>query len=377
MAYLAAANVTVTLLAQDIEYVAGRIFTFPTVAFGDGALQYPALGIPMPVIAKFGMKKEIKRAFIEQPGNGFIYSFDRANQKLRIFLGAARDAITVANHVGVAPTGNVSAPAFTGDAMANITPTGNVAAPAFTGDAMANITPTGNVAAPAFTGDAMANITPAGNVAAPVFTGDAMANITPTGNVAAPAFTGDAMAPGTPTGNIANTSNVSGGTPTGNVAAPADHSHDLVVAANSAGAIDVDMGVNSANSKLVANVANAYTIPGGVAANGGVANAAIAAGAFTGDALGTHLHTSGAFTGDAMANITPTGNVAAPAFTGDAMAPGTPTGNVAAPAFTGDTMANLVHTVTGGGAVAEAALAEMDDGVAPAATTLYMQIIGQ
>ena len=344
MAYLAAANVTVTLLPQDIEYVAGRIFTFPTVAFGNGALQYPALGIPMPVIGKFGMRKEIKRAFIEQPADGFIYHFDRTNHKLRIFLGAARDAITGANHVGVAPTGNLAnlaAGAFTGDAISPGTPAGNLAnlaAGAFTGDALANITPTGNLA----------------NLAAGAFTGDALANITPTGNLAnlaAGAFTGDALA------NI---------TPTGNVAAPPNHSHDLVIASNATSQSDDNIGANTANNSLVGNIANAVTIPGGNAATGGVANAAVAAGAFTGDShapgtpTGNVANGTGTFVGAALANITPTGNVA------------NGTG-----AFVGDTMANLVHTVTGGGAVAEAALAEMDDGVAPAATTLYMQIIGQ
>jgi len=232
MAYLAAANVTVTLLPQDIEYVAGRIFTFPTVAFGNASLQYPSLGIPMPVIAKFGMKKEIKRAFIEQPANGFIYSFDRANQKLRIFLGAARDAITVANHINL----QIGAP------------------------------------------------------------------------------------------TVANHIDLA-------IAAPANHSHNLIVAANGAGA-PVDMvGVNVANQSLTTNTANVGTIVGGNATLGGVQEGAVPAPAN-------------------MANLVH---------------------SVGAPA----NMANLVHTVTGGGAVAEAALAEMDDGVAPAATTLYMQIIGQ
>ncbi len=316
MAYLAATDVTVTLTPQDFDRSPGDgigFRTFPQVDYGDGVLQYPALGIPMPAIGNFGFNFALRRVYIEQPANGFIYAFDRANQKLRIFLGAAQAAVTVAvaNHVGVAPTGNVAAPAFTGDAMANLTPTGNVAAPS----AHVGVAPTGNVAAPG-------------------------------------AHVGVA-----PTGNVANTTGVSAGTPTGNIAnASTDFVGDLIA----------DAGVNYTPTGNIANIS------------------------FEGDALPTHTHGAQAFTGDTPANFTHnapafTGDVPAnlshnaPAFTGDAKSPGTPTGNVAAPAFTGDAMANLTHTVTvtGGSAVAEAALAEMDDGVAPAATTLYMEMLGR
>jgi len=279
MAYLAAANVTVTLAQKDIVPLGmSKKMVFPSIAYGNGVLQYPALGIPMPAISYFGLKRAIERAFIEQPANGYIYHFDRTNHKLRIFLGAAQAAITVENHVGVAPTGNLA-----------------------------------NLVAGAFTGDALANITPAGNLA--------------------------------------------------NLVAAA-HSHDLVNAANTE-TYDVAIGVHEANTTLAGNIANAVTIPGGNATLGGVANA-------------TPGNSSGDFVGDPVAPGTPTGNVANGTgdFVGDAMAPGTPTGNVTAD-FVGDAPANLTHTVTGGGAVAEAALAEMDDGVAPAATTLYMQMVGR
>lgn len=294
MAAITAADVTVTLNPEDIDRSPdGRIGirTFPTVQYGNGVLTYPALGIPMPAIGKFGFHFAIKRAYIENPGNGYIYSFDRANHKVRIWLGAARDAITVANHVGVAPTGNIANLTFVGDALANITPVGNLA------------------------------------------------------NLAAGAFTGDALAP---TGNLANL-------------APAAHSHDLVIAANTE-TFDVGIGVHEANTTLCGNIANAVIIPGGNATLGGVANT-------------TPANGSGDFVGDAVA---PTGNVANGTgdFVGDELAPGTPAGNVTAD-FVGDAPANLTHTVTGGGAVAEAALAEMDNTVAPAATTLYMEMVGR
>ena len=304
MAYLTASSVTVTLNPEDIDRSPdGRIGirTFPSVAFGDGDLQYPALGIPMPNIGAFGFSFAIKRAYIENPGNGYIYSFDRANHKVRIWLGAAV-AISVANHV------NIALPA----------PTGNLANLAFAGDPVAPGTPAGNLA----------------NLAAGAFTGDALANITPTGNLA-------------------------------NLAAAA-HSHDLVVAANSQGDADVDVGVNVANLSLVGNAANAATIAGGNATTGGIANT-------------TPGNGTGDFVGDALAPGTPTGNVANGTgdFVGDPLANITPAGNVTGD-FVGDTpsnLANLTHTVTGN--TAEAALAEMDAGVAPAATTLNMEMVGR
>ena len=230
MAYLAATDVTVTLDTRDIDYsMLGKTRSWPQLDFGNGALQYTALGIPMPAIGVYGFLKQLLRVFIEQPANGFIYHFDRINLKLRIFLGSAISAITVAN-------------------------------------------------------------------------------ATQTGNVAAPA----------------NHANIQ-------VPAPANHSHTLVIAANTAGAIQDAVGCNSAN-KLVAAANGPYNIPGNVAANGGVVDGAVPAPAN----IANLMHN-------------------APAFTGD---PHT-------------------HSLVGAGGTAEAALAEMDDGVAPAATTLYMEMVGQ
>jgi phage baseplate assembly protein gpV len=234
MAALTAADVTVTVNPEDIDRSPdGRVGmrTFPTVQFGNAALTYVALGIPMPAIGKFGFHFAIKRAYIEQPGDGYIYSFDRANHKLRIFLGAAQAAITVANHV----------------------------------------------------------------------------------NIAVPA----------PTAVL-----------TSKTVAIEAHSHGLEVASNSAGdpvVASSALYANSTGPRLQANQAANVLIPGGVAANGGVANA------------------------------TATGNVSSNAISVTA----------------GANLTDLTHTVTGGGAVAEAPLAEMDNTVAPAATTLYMEMVGR
>jgi hypothetical protein len=198
MADLTAANVTVTLNPEDIDRSPdGRIGirTFPVVSFGNGALTYPALGVPMPALGKFGFNFAIKRVYFEQPANGFIYHFDRTNHKVRIFQGAGAGTIAVANHVNIA------------------------------------------------------------------------------------------------------------------VPAPANHSHDLIVAANSQGAEDVGVGVNATNTALVGNIANATTIVGGNATKGGVQAAAVPAPAN----IANLTHTvSGAGSAGALVEL---GNVAVAAVT--------------------------------------------------------------
>jgi hypothetical protein len=142
---LVAADVVVTLLPEDMDYSPqAKTESLPDITFGagDGSLLYPALGIPMPDMSKFGMRKEIKRVFIEEAANGFIYHFDRVNHKLRIFQGA--------------PAGAVAAPAFTGTQAhltgeaEDYTPAGSIAAPVFTGQA-GPLVELGNVAVPVTT----------------------------------------------------------------------------------------------------------------------------------------------------------------------------------------------------------------------------------
>jgi hypothetical protein len=86
------------------------------------------------------------------------------------------------------------------------------------------------------------------------------------------------------------------------VPAPANHSHSLVIAANTAGAVDQLIGANASNSKLVANANGPFTIPGNVAANGGIADGAVPAPAN----IANLTHNAPAFTGDSH---TPTGNI--------------------------------------------------------------------
>jgi len=137
MADLTAANVTVTLNPEDVDRSPdGRIGirTFPIVQFGNGVLLYPALGIPMPVLGKFGFNFAIKRVYIEQPADGFIYHFDRANHKLRIYLGAgshSHDLVIASNavHTYNVGIGTLEANSSLSSNVANaVTIPGNIAA---------------------------------------------------------------------------------------------------------------------------------------------------------------------------------------------------------------------------------------------------------
>jgi len=89
MADLIATNVAVTLDPRDLDY-SGQALTksYPSIAFGDGALTYPANGVPLPDKGEFGMKKAIKRVFIQPPLNGYIYKYDKTNHTIRIYQSA-------------------------------------------------------------------------------------------------------------------------------------------------------------------------------------------------------------------------------------------------------------------------------------------------
>lgn len=106
MAHFASTDVTVTIASRDREIAgaaAGRNMSIAAVAFGDGALAYDTGGIPMPAIGSFGFRNEIKMGLIEQPpANGFIYKYDAANRKIKIFTQGITTGSTAA---GVAENG--------------------------------------------------------------------------------------------------------------------------------------------------------------------------------------------------------------------------------------------------------------------------------
>lgn len=219
MGDIALSGVTVTLPVTNI-FVPQTFplrYSFPVLSFGNASDTYPTHGIPLPPISKLGMERAIKFLDIEPPVDGYVYGYDRTARTanpvgptgtIRIFQGAAQSALTVANHVGVAPTGNVA----TSGATSGGTPAGNVASASHSHDlvilannagmgtqviaagantanhALVSNTAGGDtiVAGNSATTGGVANTTPANST----FTGAALATHTHTSG----AFTGDAPA---------------------------------------------------------------------------------------------------------------------------------------------------------------------------------------
>jgi hypothetical protein len=100
MADLAASNVTVA-----IEYksnVPRLRLSLVTLSFGDGALTYPAGGIPLPTpFSKYGMVTSILRMICDFD-NAYVYQYDAANHKLLVYYG---DYSNAADGVLVQATG--------------------------------------------------------------------------------------------------------------------------------------------------------------------------------------------------------------------------------------------------------------------------------
>lgn len=99
MTAIASTDVTITLAPQDADVMTGlKTISFPTIAFGNGTLTYPTGGIPLPAIGKFGMKRQLKMLLLQQPSaNGFVYKYDAANHKIKIFTQGMTTGSTAAS----------------------------------------------------------------------------------------------------------------------------------------------------------------------------------------------------------------------------------------------------------------------------------------
>lgn len=118
MTAFASTDITVTLNAPERDIGGGGVFkniSIATIAFGNGALTYATGGVPMPAIGRFGMKRAVDLMLIEQPSaNGFIYKYDAANNKIKIFTqgfltggtvaGAAENGALVTDSAGAEAT---------------------------------------------------------------------------------------------------------------------------------------------------------------------------------------------------------------------------------------------------------------------------------
>jgi hypothetical protein len=113
MAAIASSNVTVTVNVGNREIAgggAGKNLTLATVAFGNAALTYPTGGVPLPDKSRFGFHRAIEFAAIQGPLDGFVYKYDAANHKIKIYTqgfatgatatGACEDGALVKNSAG-------------------------------------------------------------------------------------------------------------------------------------------------------------------------------------------------------------------------------------------------------------------------------------
>ncbi len=92
MVALAASDVTLTIEAETIQVKQKR--NRVKIVFGDGALTYPALGIPMPTFGEWGMRRNLDSVILSDSsdGDGFMYKYDQENNKIRMWQGDNNNA---------------------------------------------------------------------------------------------------------------------------------------------------------------------------------------------------------------------------------------------------------------------------------------------
>ena len=98
MADLAAGNVTVTI--EERRIIGKQRRNRVKITFGDGALTYPANGVPMPAFGSFGMVRNLDYLNVldQDDATGVFWKYDKENNKLRAYVqgitvGAAGAAV--------------------------------------------------------------------------------------------------------------------------------------------------------------------------------------------------------------------------------------------------------------------------------------------
>lgn len=114
MADIAAANVTYTVTKQRKEESGNKINSV-TIAFGNGALTYPANGIPL-TKASMGCPNAIVAGHLVQSNSadGIIYKYDQVNNKIRMYRSPTHTHDLFVATGGVDTTGS-SVQAITGE----------------------------------------------------------------------------------------------------------------------------------------------------------------------------------------------------------------------------------------------------------------------
>lgn len=88
MPAITAANVAVTMLDVGRKVIEEkRKRNRVKIVFGDGALTYPAGGVPMPALGVFGFVRLLDGLLIYQsaPDDALIYKYDAVNNTIRIW----------------------------------------------------------------------------------------------------------------------------------------------------------------------------------------------------------------------------------------------------------------------------------------------------
>lgn len=87
MAAIAAGDVAYTI-TKKVVHDTGQREVSANLVFGDGALTYPAGGVPL-TKASLGLPVVLESMALVDPAsaNGFIYKYDSANEKIRIYQG--------------------------------------------------------------------------------------------------------------------------------------------------------------------------------------------------------------------------------------------------------------------------------------------------
>lgn len=110
MADIATTNVTHTKTLMKDEN--GMRRWVGQVSFGDGALTYPAGGIPS-AKGKYGFKREILSwEIVESNGNGLLYEYDKSAETIRAFFPTQQTG-GAGNRAAVEFSGGSTAPAAT------------------------------------------------------------------------------------------------------------------------------------------------------------------------------------------------------------------------------------------------------------------------
>jgi hypothetical protein len=86
MADIAASDVTITV--QKRLKAGKRRRNRCKIAFGNGALTYPAGGVPLPAARSFGLNANVLEYLVitdGDDGTGLIWKYDQENKKLRVY----------------------------------------------------------------------------------------------------------------------------------------------------------------------------------------------------------------------------------------------------------------------------------------------------